>query len=106
MVALIKAAGLETSLAVAGLAVIAVHVLDDRFLQPQPGTSAGDHRVRGLIPLTVLLAVAAFYPRLRPGLRASLAIVLGLFGVVTGIEAVYYLEMVLKRDPSFVASPA
>ena len=92
MVALIKAAGLETSLAVAGLAVIAVHVLDDRFLQPQPGTSAGDHLVSGLIPLTVLLAVAAFYPRLRPGLRGPLAIVLGLFGVVTGIEAVYYLD--------------
>jgi len=92
VVALIKAAGLETSLAVAGLAVIAVHVLDDRFLQPQPGTSAGDHLVSGLIPLTVLLAVAAFYPRLRPGLRGPLAIVLGLFGVVTGIEAVYYLD--------------
>ena len=92
MVALIKAAGLETSLAVAGLAVIAVHVLDDRFLQPQPGTSAGDHLISGLVPLTVLLAVAAFYPRFRPGLRASLAIVLGLFGVVTGIEAVYYLD--------------
>ena len=92
MVALIKAAGLETSLAVAGLAVIAVHVLDDRFLQPQPGTSAGDHLISGLVPLTVLLAVAAFYPRLRPGLRGPLAIVLGLFGVVTGIEAVYYLD--------------
>jgi len=92
VVALIKAAGLETSLAVAGLAVIAVHVLDDRFLQPQPGTSAGDHLVSGLVPAAVLLAVAAFYPRLRPGLRASLAIVLGLFGVVIGIEAVYYLD--------------
>ena len=92
MVALIKAAGLETSLAVAGLAVIAVHVLDDRFLQPQPGTSAGDHLVSGLAPAAVLLAVAASYPRLRPGLRASLAIVLGLFGVVIGIEAVYYLD--------------
>jgi dienelactone hydrolase len=92
VVALIKAAGLETSLAVAGLAVIAVHVLDDRFLQPQPGTSAGDHLVSGLVPSAVLLAVAAFYPRLRPGLRASLAVVLGLFGVVTGIEAVYYLD--------------
>jgi uncharacterized protein len=92
VVALIKAAGLETSLAVAGLAVIVVHVLDDRFLQPQPGTSAGDHLVSGLVPSAVLLAVAAFYPRLRAGLRASLAIVLGLFGVVTGIEAVYYLD--------------
>jgi dienelactone hydrolase len=89
---LIKAAGLETSLAVAGLAVIAVHVLDDSFFQPQPGTSAGDHLVSGLVPAAVLLVAAALYPRLRPGLRASLAVALGLFGVVTGIEAVYYLD--------------
>jgi uncharacterized protein len=86
------AVGLETSLAVAGLAVIAVHVLDDRFLQPQPGTTAGDHLVSGLVPSAVLLTVAAFYSRLRPGLRASLVVALGLFGVVTGIEAVYYLD--------------
>jgi dienelactone hydrolase len=92
VVALSKAAALETSLAVAGLAVIAVHVLDDRFVQPQPGTSAGDHLVSGLVPAAVLLTVAAFYPRLRPGLRASLAIGLGLFGVATGIEAVHYLD--------------
>lgn len=92
MVQLIRAVGLEKTLAVTGLAVIAVHVLDDRFLQPQPGTTAGDHLGSGLVPSAVLLAVAAFYSRLRPGLRASLAVVLGLFGVVTGIEAVYYLD--------------
>ena len=41
----IRAAGSETKLAVTGTAVIAVHVLDDNFLQPQPGTSAADHLV-------------------------------------------------------------
>ena len=30
----------------ASVAVIALHVIDDSFLQPQPGTSAADHLVR------------------------------------------------------------
>ena len=85
-------AGRDTILAQAGFLVIALHVLDDRFLQPQPGTSAGDHLVSGLVPLAVLVGAAALYPRLRPGARASVAALLGLFGVVTGFEAVYYLD--------------
>jgi fermentation-respiration switch protein FrsA (DUF1100 family) len=88
---LIRAAGLETTLAVAALAVIAVHVLDDNFLQPQPGTSAGDHLVSGLVPTAVLLGAAAAYPRLRAGLRATFALTLGILGIVIGVgEAGYY----------------
>jgi uncharacterized protein len=86
------AARREATLARLGLGAIALHVLDDSFFQPQPGTSAGGHLVSGLVPFAVLLVVASTYPRLRPGLRASSASVLGLFGVVTGIEAVYYLD--------------
>jgi uncharacterized protein len=82
----------EATFAAAGLTVIGLHVADDNFLQPQPGTSAGDHLVSGLVPIAVLLLVAGLYARLRPGLRGSLAVVLGVFGVVTGIEAVYYLH--------------
>lgn len=88
----LAAAGSETTLARLGLGAIALHVLDDSFFQPQPGTSAGDHLVSGLVPFAVLLLVAAAYPRLRPGLRASLAATLGFFGVVSGVEAVYYLD--------------
>jgi fermentation-respiration switch protein FrsA (DUF1100 family) len=88
---LIRAAGLETALAVASLVVIAVHVLDDNFLQPQPGTSAGDHLVSGLLPTAVLLGAAWAYPHLRAGLRASLALTLGILGIVIGVgEAGYY----------------
>ena len=80
----------ETILAESALAVISLHVLDDNFFQPQPGTSVGDHLVSGLVPFVLLLVFAAVYPRLRPGLRASLAALVGLFGVATGIEGVYY----------------
>ena len=82
----------EATLARVSILVIAIHVADDSFFQPQPGTSAGDHLVSGLIPIAVLLVCAALYPRLRPGLRASLAVLLGVFGVVAGVESLYYLN--------------
>jgi dienelactone hydrolase len=80
----------ETIVARVALGLIALHVVDDSFLQPQPGTSAGDHLVSGLVPLGVLVLVAWAYPRLRAGLRAVLALFFGIFGIVTGVEAVYY----------------
>jgi dienelactone hydrolase len=82
----------ESTLAAAGLAIVAVHVLDDSFFQPQPGTTAGDHLVSGLVPFAGLLAAILLYGRLRPGLRAALAGLLGLFGIVAGIESAYYLD--------------
>ncbi len=81
-----------TAVAVArvALGVIALHVADDNFLQPQPGTSAGDHLVSGLVPLAVIGLAAWGYPRLRAGLQAVVALFFGIFGIVTGIEAGYY----------------
>jgi hypothetical protein len=82
--------GTETGLARLALGVVALHVADDNFLQPQPGTSAGDHLVSGLVPLAVLGLAAWGYPRLRAGFRAAIAVALGVFGIATGIEAAYY----------------
>ena len=58
----------EAGLARLAIGVVALHVVDDNFLQPNPGTSAGDHLVGGLVPLALLVAAAAFYPR-APGRR-------------------------------------
>jgi uncharacterized protein len=81
----------ETGLARLALGVAALHVVDDNFLQPQPGTSAGDHLVGGLVQLAFFLLAAWGYPRLRPGVRGTLAIFVGLFTAVMGIgEAGYY----------------
>ena len=55
VVTLLSAARSEILLAQIGLVVIAIHVIDDNFVQPQPGTSAGDHLVSGLVPTTALL---------------------------------------------------
>lgn len=70
--------------------VIALHVADDSFVQPQPGTSGGDHIVSGLVPLAVLALAVWAYPRLRAGVRAPIAIALGLLGMVTAAEAIHY----------------
>jgi uncharacterized protein len=87
------AAGLRTEAGLARLAfgVAALHVVDDNFLQPQPGTSAGDHLVGGLVQTALFVLAAWVYPRLRPGARATLALGFGLFTVVMGVgEAGYY----------------
>jgi dienelactone hydrolase len=87
----------ETLVARVAIGLVALHVLDDNFLQPEPGTSAGDHVVSGVVPLGVLALAAWGYPHLRPGVRAVVAVLLGLFGVVTGVEAVYYT---IKEGPT------
>jgi dienelactone hydrolase len=80
----------ETRIARICLGVLALHVVDDNFVQPQPGTSAADHVVSGLVPLGVIGLAVWSYPRLRAGARAILALFFGIFGAVTGVEAVYY----------------
>ena len=61
----------STRLFVVGVALIALHVIDDSFVQPQPGTSAADHLVSGLVPLALLALAAWAYPRLRGGRRGA-----------------------------------
>src|SRR5215212_7969116 len=80
----VRSARLETKLAVVGLSAVALHVLDDNFCQPPPGTTAGDHVISGLVPVAVFGGAALVYPRLRRGARAALATALGLLGIVIG----------------------
>ncbi len=84
----------EAGLARLALAVVSFHVVDDNFLQPNPGTSASDHFVSGLVPLGLLALAGAVYPRLRAGARATIALLAGFFGVLAGTEAVHYTREV------------
>jgi uncharacterized protein len=84
----------EAGLARIGLGAVALHVLDDRFLQPNPGTSASGHVFGGLVPFSLLAVAIVFYPRLRPGARATIALLGGFFGVLFGTEAAYYTSAV------------
>ncbi len=81
----------ETGLARVALGLGALHVVDDNFLQPEPGVSARDHLWGGLVQVALLVAFAWGYPRLRPGLRGILAVYVGIFMIVMGAgEAGYY----------------
>jgi alpha/beta superfamily hydrolase len=89
------------------LAVIAVHVVDDSFAQPQPGTSAADHLVSGLAVLAALALAAWAYPRLSGGRRGALALLFGLFGLVAGTEAVHSIGATAGDDSTgLLAIPA
>jgi uncharacterized protein len=74
------------------IGAIALHVIDDNFLQPNAGTSAGDHLVSGLVPLAALALLVLLYPRLRDGARATMALIVGPVGLVTGAEAVRSIQ--------------
>jgi uncharacterized protein len=92
-----------------GVAVVAVHVLDDNFLQPEPGTTAGDHLASGLIPIGVLALACALYPRARPGVRGVLALLLAFSAFLAASEAVYYASKVGASGDDytgFLAIPA
>jgi MYXO-CTERM domain-containing protein len=80
----------EVGLARLAIGVVALHVLDDGFLQPNPGTSAADHLVGGFVPLALLVVAGALYGRLRAGARAAIAFLVGYFGVLAGTEAMHY----------------
>ena len=79
---------------VLSVAAIGIHIADDNLVQPEPGTSAADHLVSGLVPLAFALAagVAIVSVRFRPGIRATFALLVGVFGVVAGTEAAYYAQ--------------
>jgi uncharacterized protein len=80
----------STAIFLTAVGLIGLHIVDDSFVQPQPGTSALDHLASGLIPLALLALMAWVYPRVRPGARAALALALVLPAALSGAEAIYY----------------
>jgi uncharacterized protein len=91
----------EVVLFLVAIALIALHVLDDNYLQPQPGTSPGDHVVSGLVPLALLGLAAWAYPRLSGGRRGALALFAGPLAIAAGIEAFHYTREVGPSGDDF-----
>jgi dienelactone hydrolase len=67
------------------MAAAALWVIDDRFWHREPGTSASDHLVSGLVPAALATLLALAYPRLRPGTRAVAALTAGPLMIVAGV---------------------
>ena len=80
-----------------------LHIADDSFLQPEPGVSAGDHLLSGLVPLGFLSVAALIFLRVRAGARAVLALLIGLTGVVVGFVEAGSSE---HRPPARTGQPA
>jgi len=81
----------ERGIVTLALGAIGLHLADDNYLQPEPGTSPLDHLASGLVPIAILAAVAIVYPRLRAGARATVALTFGALGVAVGIPSAYWL---------------
>lgn len=81
------------------VAVIALHIIDDSYINPEAGMSAGDHLVSGVVTLVALMTAAAAAVRLRPGGRGALVLALGVFGLAAGAEGASALvDGALSRD--------
>ena len=90
-----------TKLFNAAVFLIGLHIADDNFVQPEPGTSASDHVVSGLVPLALLALAVWAFPRLSGGRRGALALLLGPLGIATGIEAAHYANQVGPSGDDF-----
>ena len=67
------------------LLMLALAVVDDAFVHPEPGTGIGDHVASGSVPAAAALAVAVLYPRLRAGLRATVLLGYASVAIVAGV---------------------
>jgi dienelactone hydrolase len=74
----------ETLLFRAAVGVLLVHALDDAVLHPQPGVGVEQHLPAAVFALACGAVALVVFDRLRPGLRAGLAAMLGTLGLVNG----------------------
>ena len=72
----------------AAAAVIGLHTIADAFIAREPGVELADHVVSGLVPLVLLAAAVAGFRVGRPGLRAVLALALGVLALEGFVLAV------------------
>jgi uncharacterized protein len=70
-----------------------LHALDDAFVNRQPGVDLGQHALAAFIAVVVGVAGIAAFPRLRPGFRAGLSLVLGVLAIVNGVLHVTHIRL-------------
>jgi uncharacterized protein len=64
--------------------LMGLNVLVDSFVAVRPGAERSDHILAAVIPLVLLAAALWLHPRMRPGLRACLALLFGALALVWG----------------------
>src|SRR4051812_49505601 len=78
----------ERRLILVAFGAAAVHILDDNFVQPQPGMSPRDHLAGGLaqLALATVFGTAAGSRRVRTGAPAGFALRLRFPGALRGVR--------------------
>jgi len=74
----------ERQVFVACVLAVLVYLVLVYFVFVRPGVDRADHVLAVVIPAAILALSAELYPRLPAGLRASLMLVFGVIGLVTG----------------------
>jgi hypothetical protein len=64
--------------------LVAVYLLDDAVLHPEPGTTAANHVLSGALPVSALLWAAARHPVWRAPTRAAVSTAVGLLALGVG----------------------
>jgi uncharacterized protein len=95
----------ERGIVTIALGAIGLHVADDNYLQPEPGTAPLDHLASGLVPIGLLAAVAVLYPRVRGGVRGWLALTFGALGVAFGVPSAYWLSQGEASGDHYTTGP-
>ena len=95
----------ERGIVTIALGAIGLHIADDNYLQPEPGTSPLDHFVSGLVPIGLLAAVAVLYPRVRAGVRGWLALTFGALGIAFGVPSAYWLSQGEASGDHYTTGP-
>ncbi len=75
---------LERLVFLVGGSLIGLNILVDSLVVGRPGAVRSDHVLAAVVPLAILVAITLLYPRMRPGLRASAALLFGLLALVWG----------------------
>jgi pimeloyl-ACP methyl ester carboxylesterase len=75
----------EATLFSVGALLLAIHTLDDAFVQPEAGSAASDNLLTGLAGVAIVMAMALSYSRLRTGWRAAAAFFTGTYALVTAL---------------------
>ena len=95
----------ERGIVTIALSAVGLHIADDNYLQPEPGTSPLDHLASGLIPIGLLAAVAVLYPRVRGGVRGWLALTFGALGIAFGVPSAYWLAQGEASGDHYTTGP-
>jgi hypothetical protein len=83
--------GWETAVFRIATAAALLHALDDAFLNRQPGVDLDQHALAAAISVAGAATAVVAFGRLRPGLRAAIALLFGVLAVTNGLMHVIHI---------------